>query len=366
MPSSSRVILASAGSGKTTGIVQEAGFATEKRALLITYTINGQAELRDKAYELFGSVPSHVTIGTWYSFVLRHFVRPYQAALHTTRVSTINFKRGRSTLGISKAQTGRYYFSSPVRLRLDKVTDFACEVEKKTGGRSVERFRELCDHLYIDEAQDLSGYDLELVEALLKGGVQVTLIGDCRQATYTTNDNPKNKAFVGAKIRAKFEIWEKAGLLTIEHQAHSHRCVQLICDLADAIYPDYPKTKSLNEATTEHDGSFAVRKGDVGEYLEQFGAQTLRYSKSTKNVLGNPLNFGAVKGMTFERTLIFPHGPLQKYLKSGDLGDIEKSLAKIYVSITRARQSVSFVVPDDAADLLVPIWVPNHPFSDLP
>ena len=358
MPSNSRVILASAGSGKTTGIVREAGEAADKRAWLITYTINGRVELSDKAYEIFGSIPPHMTIGTWYSFVLRHFVRPYQSVLHPTRVSTINFKRGQSTRGIPKSQTGRYFFSSPMRLRLDRVTDFACEVDKKTGGLSVERFRELCDHLYIDEAQDLSGYDLELVEALLKGGVQVTLIGDCRQATYTTNDSPKNKAFVGAKIRDKFEIWEKAGLLEIKHQAHSHRCVQPICDLADAIYPDYPTTNSLNDGTTDHDGPFAVRESNVGEYLERFDAQTLRYSKSTRNALGNPLNFGAVKGMTFERTLIYPHGPLKKYLKSGDCGDIEKSLAKVYVAITRARQSVGFVVPDNATDLLVEIWAP--------
>lgn len=358
MPSDSRAILASAGSGKTTGIVREAGEAADERSWLVTYTINGRGELSDKAYEIFGSIPSQITISTWYSFVLRHFVRPYQTALHPTRVSTINFKRGRSTRGIPKAQVARYYFSSPARLRLDKVTAFACAVDEKTNGRSVERFAAFCDHLYIDEAQDLSGYDLELVERLLKGGVRVSLIGDCRQATYTTNDSPKNKAFVGAKIREKFELWEKAGLLAIKHQSHSHRCIQPICDFADALYPDYPATTSQNEAVTNHDGPIAVREADVEAYLEQFDAQTLRYSKSTKNALGAPLNFGAVKGMTFDRTLIYPHGPLKKYLKSGDLKDIEKSLAKVYVATTRARQSVGFVVPNNAKDLILEIWGP--------
>jgi DNA helicase II / ATP-dependent DNA helicase PcrA len=358
VPSDSRVILASAGSGKTTGIVREAGANSSQRAWLITYTINGRSELSDKAYEIFGSVPSHITITTWYSFVLRHFVRPYQAALHPTRVSTINFKRGQSTRDVAKSQIARYYFSSPARLLLDKVTAFACAVDEKTKGRSVARFAALCDHLFIDEAQDLSGYDLELVEVLLKGGIRVTLIGDCRQATYTTNDSPKNKAFAGAKIRGKFELWEKAGLLKIEHHAHSYRCVQPICDLADALYPDYPATKSENKKSTDHDGPVAVREVDVATYLARFGPQTLRYSKSTGNALGAPLNFGAVKGMTFDRTLIYPHGPLKKYLKSGDLKDIEKSVAKVYVATTRARQSVGFVIANNMSELILPIWEP--------
>ena len=162
-----RVVLASAGSGKTTTIVKEAGSSDNKRSWLITYTLNGRGELSDKAYEMFGSIPVNVKISTWYSFILQHFVRPYQAHLHKTRVSSINFERGRSTLRIPKTNTKAYFFSSPDRLRLDKVTDFACEIIDKTGGLPIQRFRAICDHLYIDEAQDLSGYDLELIELSL-------------------------------------------------------------------------------------------------------------------------------------------------------------------------------------------------------
>jgi DNA helicase-2/ATP-dependent DNA helicase PcrA len=68
------------------------------------------------------------------------------------------------------------------------------------------------------------------------------------------------------------------------------------------------------------------------------------------------MNFGAVKGMTFDRTLIFPHGPLKKYLVSGDLKDAGKELAKLYVAVTRARQSTAFVVPDNSGDLIVPAF----------
>lgn len=353
MPSSNRVILASAGSGKTTTIVGEAGAETQARSQLVTYTNNGRGELSDKAYSMFGSIPSHMRISTWYSFILQHFVRPYQAHLHPTRVATINFTRGRTARYVKRGQT-RYSFSSSDRLHLDKVTDFACLLIEETKGLPLERFLGICDHLYIDEAQDLSGYDLELIEYLLKSGLQVTLMGDCRQATYTTNDSPKNRAFCGANIVKKFEIWEKADLLEIEHQAYSYRCIQDICDFADVFHPNFENTESRNEKKTKHDGLFAVRESDVDAYIEQYSPQPLRYSRATKNVPGTPMNFGAVKGMTFERTLIYPHGPLRKYLISGELKDAGKELAKIYVAATRARQSVAFVVPDKSGDMIVP------------
>ena len=51
--------------------------------------------------------------------------------------------------------------------------------------------------------------------------------------------------------------------------------------------------------------------------------------------------------MTFDRTLIFPHAPLMNFLRTGNVKDAGKEIAKIYVAITRARQSVAFVVDND-------------------
>ncbi len=55
------------------------------------------------------------------------------------------------------------------------------------------------------------------------------------------------------------------------------------------------------------------------------------------------LNFGESKGMTFDRVLIFPHKKGGDWLKSGNFDYIEKSAAKLYVGVTRARYSVAFV-----------------------
>ena len=93
----------------------------------------------------------------------------------------------------------------------------------------------------------------------------------------------------------------------------------------------------------------------VEAYMRAFEPQTLRYDRKTKNVPGAPINYGASKGLTFERTLIFPNGPLRKFLLTGDPRDAG-SIAKIYVAITRARQSVAIVIKDDSISPLIPIF----------
>lgn len=358
MPSDSRVILASAGSGKTTSIVCEAGANPSVRAEVVTYTLNGRRELVDAAYREFGCVPRGLRVGTWFSFVLQHFVRPYQAHLHPHRAVSIDFSEGAPPRYLKKQNVGAYYFSRKDRLRRDRVTEFACTLIESTGGLPIERFAAICDHFYIDEAQDLSGYDLDFIELLLKSGIRLTLIGDCRQATFTTNNNRRNRAYLGANITKKFDEWEKGGLLTVDHQFYSHRCVQEICDFADSFYPEIGATRSLNEANDPHMGVFVVRERDLETYIALYSPQPLRYSRATKVDFGPPINFGAAKGMTFDRVLIYPHGPLKKYLSSGEIGDVQRSIPKTYVAVTRARTSVAFVVENNIAASIVPIWEP--------
>jgi DNA helicase-2/ATP-dependent DNA helicase PcrA len=69
------------------------------------------------------------------------------------------------------------------------------------------------------------------------------------------------------------------------------------------------------------------------------------------------MNYGAAKGLTFERTLIFPSGKVRQFLLTGDLDDAG-DLAKIYVAITRARQSTAFVIMNNAKSPLMPVFEP--------
>lgn len=361
MPSPNRIVIATAGSGKTTEIVRIAAGQSGKSAL-VTYTNNSTAELRLKSEELLGHVPVNLDVSTWFSFLLRHFVRPYQNALHDAPIGGMLFVNSCSTTGIRKTNVRCYYFSSNGSIYSDKVSEFACALIDATGGKPIRRFEAIFSRLYIDEAQDLAGYDLELVEHLLNSNVEVTLVGDVRQATYQTNHSRKNSQFTGPAVLRKFESWSISPYTALEFRTESHRCVQAVCDFADQFYPNLPGASSLNTKVTGHDGVFCVRNSDVSNYMREFNPQPLRLDRRTKDTHPASMNYGEAKGRTFTRTLLYPHRALLDVVVSGNpaaLGTAEKTIAKVYVGITRAKQSVGIVIPDNETPLALSIWEPD-------
>ncbi len=171
----------------------------------------------------------------------------------------------------------------------------------------------------------------------------MVIVGDPRQCTYTTNKAAKNSQYQGIGILKLIRKWKKNNLCQIKNHAISHRCNQKICDFADMLWPNMKKTKSLNNTATEHDGVFVVSKDNVREYVKRFSPALLRYNRNAKTYGYSALSFGNAKGLEFDRVLIIPHGPIKQYLQKGDVRDVEKSLEKFYVAVTRAKHSVAFL-----------------------
>jgi DNA helicase-2/ATP-dependent DNA helicase PcrA len=357
MPSNNRIVIAAAGSGKTTSIIRDAYDAAGQPSALITYTIENSSEIRSKTYEEFGFIPENFTIGTWYAFLLRHFVRPYQNSLYKDRrIAKLCFVNSRSAPYSKATNIRAHYIARPDEIFSDKVTKFACEAIARTGGLPLRRIEQIFRRIYIDESQDLAGYDLDFIELLMKSKVSVILVADPRQAVYSTNSAARNSPYAGANVAKKFKEWRDAGLCELEYQYLSNRCAQAICDFADEMFPELHRTVSLNETITGHDGVFAVRKSAVGAYMEAFHPQTLRYSRATKNVPGSPINFGKAKGLTFDRCLIFPHKAFEEFTLTGKPMETGLSLAKSYVASTRARQSTAIVIPDNKTPRHIPLY----------
>lgn len=348
MQYNNQIIIAAAGSGKTRELVYKANDLSEKRVLISTFTIENTEEIKRKFYQEFGYIPSNVKIQTWFSFLLSDGVRPYQNFLYDKRrIENIEFVNGQSTRYVAKQDTEKYYFKSGRRIYTDKISDFILEVNNRSNSAVVKRLESLYDVIMIDEVQDLAGFDLELLYELFKSKIKIVVVGDNRQAVFFTNNSTKNKSKKGEHIFGLFKEWEDRGLCNITYKTECHRSNQYICDLADLLYPQMPKTKSLNTKVTDHDGLFYIRSKDIDRYIEKFNSQVLRYSKASK-LPGeyNILNFGKSKGRTFERILIVSNGPLNKFLKTGDLTSLEKAKASYYVAFTRARYSVVFITDE--------------------
>ncbi|MGW7459046.1 hypothetical protein [Streptomyces sp. NPDC054797] len=165
---------------------------------------------------------------------------------------------------------------------------------------------------------------------------------DPRQATFATNNAAKNKRYKGSGIADW--LTERNNICEVENRLESYRCNQAICDFADDLFPDLPRTISKNTDITGHDGVFTITAAEVEAYAEQYDPVVLRWDKRTNTQDLPATNFGQSKGCTFDRVLIFPTQPMIKYYRNRDpeqAGD----RSKLYVAVTRAKHSVTFVIP---------------------
>ncbi len=344
----SEIVIAAAGGGKTTRIVERASNSLADHVALVTYTINNVLEIKHKFYELKPALPAHVEIWSWYRFLLHELARPYQRALLDHRIDGLQWVEGRSALYVKQANTDRYYLSNGRLAYSDKIAQLVIACNEQTGGAVIERLAQRFNTIFVDEIQDMAGYDLDLLELILRSSIDLVLVGDHRQATFSTNNSAKNRAYGGVKIVNKFREWEKANLCAIIYEQQTHRCNQSVASFADSFFPTEPKTVSTNTTVTGHDGVFLVSTQNVPAYVEKFQPQVLRLDRKTSCAEYPAMNFGEVKGMTFDRVLIFPHKKGKEWLASGQLRHVVGSAAKMYVGVTRARHSVAFVFDDES------------------
>lgn len=357
MPSDNEAVIAAAGSGKTKRLVDEALADPSTSTLITTYTRDNLAEIEDRLWRDAGATPHNVTTMTWFEFLLRDGVKPYQGfKTDILSLRSINFDN-KPFQYANENEFNRYYVDGANNVYQDRVAALACKLDDLSGGRVVARIAECFDLILIDEIQDLAGYDLELLVRLLKSGARVLAVGDPRQSVYMTNYSAKNSSLRRVAIVEWLEKQQADGLLTVSSLTDSFRCSQVICDYADALYPDLPKTTGQNNARVIYAGIHLVHIDDLDKYREVCSPQELQWNKRNKLASSSALNFGQVKGATFDRVLIHPTGTFTGYVESGK--DLKQGTrAKFYVALTRARHSVGIVTTSRTTKSKLDYWSP--------
>lgn len=251
-------IIAAAGARKTQMIIDQALAAAPQRVLITTYTNENLRQLERRIAQITGVVPEHITLLGWFSFLLSQGVRPYQRAIlrHPGIVRGLNF-HGKRPRGASA--TDLEYFLDVKGNRgvwRDGVSDLVRRIDDNTGGLVIARLEDMFAHIYIDEVQDLVGYDLDVLDLLFASQIGVTVVGDPRQHLFATNEGPRNKKYRGAGLLRWFD--ERSAVCRREDRAVSYRCHQDICDFASALFPDYPPIKAAEAHDVEHAGVHRV------------------------------------------------------------------------------------------------------------
>jgi len=337
-------ILAAAGSRKTEYIIESALEVSLGRVLLLTFTSENQRHIVNRIEAKAGAIPPHITVMGWFSFLISQGAKPYQRAI--TREPLLI--RGLNFVGrhhrFAKTSSLGYYIDANNDLYRDGVSDFVVRLNEATDGAVVRRLEQAYSHIFVDEVQDLVGYDLDVLDLLLRSGVTLVIVGDPRQHTYSTNLSPKHKKYQGAGLAQWLK--ERSGICTLEERCVSYRSSQAICDFADALYPDMPPTVSVDVPDSGHDGVVLVPRSEARAYYSTHDSVTvLRYDKS-QDTAGLPaMNIGLAKGRTFGRVMLFPTKTMLDYLDHRDPTRLG-ARAKLYVAATRAQFSFAIVVPD--------------------
>jgi DNA helicase-2/ATP-dependent DNA helicase PcrA len=357
--SNNHLWLAVAGSRKTQGIVDAcASAAKDARILVLTYTTANQTELRARLATCAGDHPN-IEVAGWFSFLIANFIRPFLPFVFPGKhVGGFDYQSPPQMY----AGVGEWsrYFNSEDELRKVHLPQLAVRVEEASNGAGIRRLERVYDRIFIDEVQDLCGYDLEVLNLLMQSKIPIEMVGDIRQAILATNQREaKNKKYMYMGVWEWFRAAEKKKRLVISQRTQTWRCGQQIAALADSMFDaswGFDATESLNETVTDHDGVFVLKPGDVEAYVARYAPLVLRHSTASAKHFDHlePMNFGDSKGLGRERVLILPTGAIEAFMKTGRVLT-EPQAARFYVAVTRAQQSVAIVM-SDAGQSPYPVW----------
>ena len=350
--------LAVAGSRKTQGIVEHcASLPIDRSALVVTFTQTNQAELRERL-SVYAGYHAGIEVMGWFTFLLRDFARPFfPFKFPNRRVKGFNFE-------------GRFHQKASGIKRFLDVNDsvYSCELGRlakelitDSNGTLVHRLECIYDEILIDEVQDLSSHDWEIIDALLNTSIDIRMVGDIRQSVLSTNPrSAMNKKYKYAEAVHWFREKKKSGVLDIVENTTTWRCHPDIASFSDTIFNSdwqFPRTNSMNNVVTGHDGMFLIRPEHVDAYIETFNPKCLRHSANSGKAFDlDYMNFKISKGGAFERVLIVPTLGITKFIRSGAFLEPVPA-ASFYVAVTRAEQSVAIVVPDEGSSP-IPYWDP--------
>lgn len=354
--------LAVAGGRKTQGLIEYCNeLSVGRKCAIVTFTQTNQQEIRHRMAAQVGDRYNIEVIG-WYSFLLRHFAQPFLPfKFAQMRVGGFDFDGHPHRMAKGKSR----YMNRKNQVYAGELGRLSFELMQSTP-LLVRRLECVYDEILIDEVQDLSGYDWDIISLLLRSRIDIRMVGDVRQSVLSTNPRgQKNKQYAYTSSLDWFQKKEAEGLLEITYSTITYRCRPEIAAFSDTIFDPswgFPKTTSENNTSTTHDGVFLIHSEHVKAYIGEFQPQCLRYSANSATGFAlNFMNFKMSKGATFERVLIVPTKKIADFIQKNEYL-LNSTATSLYVAATRAQQSLAIVI-DVPGQSPLPIWVPGQAVS---
>src|SRR5579859_5431214 len=140
LSSKNKIVVACAGSRKTTMLVEKALSLSASRVLITTFTNENLYLINRYLSEKNGSVPHNITVTSWFTVLLHDGIRPYQNFVTTKgRIRGLLFdEMPQSMKNASKQNAYRYFLTSNNNIHSDRASDFACLCDDRSNGLMIK------------------------------------------------------------------------------------------------------------------------------------------------------------------------------------------------------------------------------------
>lgn len=329
-----RVVFAVAGSGKTSLVIDS--LSLKKRSLIVTYTNNNLANLRNRIINKFGYFPNNITLFSYYTFLYKFCYKPFLSGVLGNQGIFYKKNSNLYAKGINRYMTssGFLYYN-----RIAKFFD-VCEILPEINKRLEKYF----DDFYIDEVQDIAGHDFNLLRSISNANINILCVGDFFQHTYNTGeDGSVNKSLFGNYEKYIMEF-EKMGIVPDQELLiKSYRCSRTVCEFISenmniGIESHRQDKTKINLIDTPVEAESIFNNNEIVKLFYQANYKYPCYSR----------NWGQCKGEDkYLNICIVLNKKTFKAFVNGELSKLAPTTKnKLYVAISRAKGNITFVNED--------------------
>jgi len=327
-----RLILAVAGSGKTTFLIN--AIDLERRFLVVTYTNNNLAHIRKNIINKYGYIPMNITLMSYFQFLIRVCYRPFLKDKYKAKgiYWDIPEESTRYRKDISHYMTpNRYLYHN----RIAKLCLSLCANLIK------ERIEMFYDCFMVDEVQDLAGHDFNLIMKIIPQKIDCFFVGDFYQHTFDTSNDGNVKKGLYDNYEKYKSFWSKAGVTIDEASlSNSYRCTPEICSFVS-------QKLQITIASHRKDNSRIcfIEKQEDADSLFYDNSKVKLFLQMADKYPCFAENWGRSKGLDdfHDVCIILNKTTLQKY-KENALHTLSASTRnKLYVACTRAKGNIYFI-----------------------
>lgn len=348
-----KIIQAVAGAGKTYYITHS--LDNSKRYLYITYTNGNVLNLRNELTDT-DKDPQKYSVITFSKFIIHWFICPFYKLLSPKINSLHGFTHLKPTMdsrlpSYKKKSDSGHYIDNKGSLYLCRLSELILSQKKELLSSMFARIGHFVDHVVIDEYQDLTGSDFNLLKLLVKQKYfDVTLVGDVYQAGVVNSLSNGKRDIKIAKYDSKMDVVEFLknilGSQKIEIDTNSlAKSRRISKNCAEFV----SKKLNINIQSKEISKSkvHVIENSNELNQVINKELDILIYDNRVKHIYENHkyITWTYSKGDTYDNVLVVLTGTTDFLIDSSptqkDLNNTTRN--KLYVALTRAHGELYIV-----------------------